>query len=59
MQFLQQARNRMLFIVVSFIATVGLLIAINPDASVLSVLSFASLINALIYAALPEWYESK
>ena len=59
MQFLQQARNRMLFIVVSFIATVGLLIAINPDASVLSVLSFASLINALIYVALPEWYESK
>ena len=59
MHFLQQTRNRMLFMAVSFIVTVGLLIAINPDASVLSVVSFASLINALIYAALPEWYESK
>ena len=59
MHFLNQTRNRILFMAVSFIATVGLLLAINPSASVISVFGFASLINALIYVALPEWYESK
>jgi hypothetical protein len=41
---------------VSFVVTIGLLIVINPAASTLSVLLYASFINVLIYVALPEWY---
>ena len=59
MQFLENIRNRILFIAVSFIVTVGLLLAINPAASALSVFLFAFFINALVYVALPEWYESE
>ena len=59
MQFLENTRNRILFMSVSFAVTVGMLLAINPAASALSVFLFALFINALVYVALPEWYESK
>ena len=59
MRFLEQTRNRVLFIAVSSAVTVAMLLAINPAASALSVLLFTLVINALIYVALPEWYESK
>ena len=59
MQFLENIRIRILFIAVSFVITIGLLLAINPGASALSVFLFALFINTLVYVALPEWYESK
>ena len=56
MLYLDQKRNRLLFMAVSILATVALVALIMPGINVVGIFMAVATLNILVYYALPDKY---